>query len=235
MIDTVFSLIKLPLPEAKSGGWVPYPLFRGETSSLKHMGCHVSVLSAGFCPHPPHAHDEEELLIVLAGAAEIILAAAEDDAHPRIMTLEPGQFSYYPAWQHHTLRNPFSSAVTYLMFKWRNETGEGGMAPQVFDYRQHLHMEDGRPFSPRLVFEGSTRWLRRLHCHLTHLQPGAGYEAHADPHDVALLTLSGKLQINSAVLEPYGAGYFSAGQMHDMKNIGSEPAQYLVFEFDNRG
>src|SRR4029450_14038823 len=43
-------------------GWKSYPLFKGSTPILAGMSAHVSVLSPGHCPHPPHCHIEEEIL-----------------------------------------------------------------------------------------------------------------------------------------------------------------------------
>lgn len=81
------------------------------------MSSHVSVLSPGHSPHPPHSHVQEELLIVLKGEAEILIVESPDPARARVERLVPGYFVYYPAYQHHTLRNPAASPVTYLMFK----------------------------------------------------------------------------------------------------------------------
>src|SRR5262249_52002658 len=50
--------------------WRPYPFFNGYTANVEGMESHLSVLSAGHCPHLPHAHVEEELLLVLDGFAE---------------------------------------------------------------------------------------------------------------------------------------------------------------------
>jgi mannose-6-phosphate isomerase-like protein (cupin superfamily) len=233
MIDSIFAPVRLPLPEANSGGWLPYPLFSGATQSLSFMGCHISVLSPGHSPHPAHAHVEEEVLIVLAGTAEILIAESPNDPYPRLETLQPGQFSYYPAWQHHTIRNISNSPVTYLMFKWRSGSERvGDLEATVFDYRAGMQLVGHKTFSPTLVFEASTCWLNRLHCHVTRLQPAAGYQAHADPYDVALLMLSGRVEINSRIVEPHGIAFFSAGEMHDMKNASHGLAQYLVFEFE---
>ena len=67
--------------------------------------------------------------------------------------------------------------------------------------------------------------------HLTTLQPGAGYEAHADPYDVAIILFSGEVETVGERVKPLGVIYYSAGELHGMRNVGTVPATYLVFEF----
>lgn len=233
MIGCTAKRVGLPLAEGKSG-WAPYPLFSGPTPSLAFMGCHVSVLSPGCCPHPPHAHVEEELLLVLNGEANIEIASSPADRSPRVKTLVPGQFSYYPAWQHHTIRNRSSRPVTYMMFKWSaNAPGMmGGLRACVFDCRVQFATEDARAFAPIKIFDSPTGWLKRLHCHVTRLKPGAGYAPHVDSYDVAIVMLAGKVETIGRVLEPCDVVFYGAGELHGMRNVSQEPAAYLVFEFE---
>jgi oxalate decarboxylase/phosphoglucose isomerase-like protein (cupin superfamily) len=60
-------------------------------------------------------------LIVLDGQADLIIPDGLDDANARTEHLQKGSFVYYPAYQHHTIRNCSSKPITYLMFKWRGE------------------------------------------------------------------------------------------------------------------
>ncbi len=101
-------------------------MFNGATPIVEEMSCHVSVLSPLHSPHPPHAHEEEELLIALQGEAELIISDSPSTGHARTETLSPGSFIYYPAGQHHTIRNSGTSPITYLMFKWRGDVFTGG-------------------------------------------------------------------------------------------------------------
>lgn len=41
------------------------------------------------------------------------------------------------------------------------------------------------------LFKQATNYLGLLTCHVTVLQPGAGYEPHTDPYDVIILLLAG--------------------------------------------
>jgi mannose-6-phosphate isomerase-like protein (cupin superfamily) len=200
---------------------------------LPQMGCHVSVLAPGYSPHPPHAHAEEEILIVLDGEPDVTIASSPNDPAPRRKPLSRGQFSYYPAFQHHTIRNTSSRPVTYLMFKWSGadrQTAEA-LRPIVVNFQNALHEPDPRDFAPKLIFEKPTRYLKKLHCHLTRLKPSASYAPHKDPYDVALILLDGKIETIGSTLENSGVVYYSAGEMHGMKNVGTKDAIYLVFEF----
>jgi quercetin dioxygenase-like cupin family protein len=225
--------LALPLGEDPVKGWRPHPLFRGPTPLLERMGSHVSVLSPGHSPHPPHVHPEEELLIVLDGEAEIVLADDASGRHARTERLTAGSFSYYPSGQHHTIRNAATQPVTYLMFKW---IAAPSGAPRPLDTRI-VHAASVQPpagvngFGATRVFEQGTAYLRRLHCHLSVVQPGGGYDSHVDAHDVAIVVLSGRIETLGEVVGPCGVVYCGAGTPHGLTNPGDEPARYLVFEF----
>ncbi len=214
-------------------GWKPYKLFRGPTSIIDFMKAHVSVLNPGHCPHPPHCHVEEELLVVLGGEAEIVLPDGPNAEGARVERLTPGAFGYYPAYRYHTIRNASSAPVTYLMYKWQGPPlevenplstvvrGIGG--PSIRSTRKAMSQE--------VLFEGATAYLSKLHAHVTDLQPGAGYDPHADKYDVAILVFSGQIETLGQTVGPGGSIWYSAGQLHGMRNVGSEPARYLVVEF----
>lgn len=214
--------------------WRPYPQFKGRTGALSAMSCHISVLSPGHHPHPPHVHPEEELLLVIDGAVEIELADAPDGDGSRRHRLRPGMFSYYPATQHHTIHNVGDRPATYLMFKWRGGIVDVAAPLPTGIFACDFARPAGEPVKPvrqRLLFEQATHTLGKLHAHLTTLQPGAGYAAHADPYDVAILLFSGKVETVGERVRPFGLIYYSAGEPHGMRNVGATPADYLVFEF----
>ena len=233
MITTQIKTIRLPLTEDPVKKWRPYPLFSGPTPAHDQIACHVSVLSGGHSPHPPHQHREEELLVMLDGEADILIADRPQSEGARIERLRAGSFVYYPAFRrYHTIRNCLASPVTYLMFKWHAATGTTerplGTTFQHLDGSTPISSEG---FAPRLLFEHPTAYLTKLHAHLTDLQSDAGYPAHADGYDVAIVVLSGRLETLDRIAEPYDVIYYSAGELHGMKNVGDTPARYLVFEF----
>jgi mannose-6-phosphate isomerase-like protein (cupin superfamily) len=236
MVATAIHQFELPL-EHPPEPWVPYPAFRGPTRTFADMGCHASVLAAGHSPHPPHAHIEEELLIPLRGEAEITIAASPDDPSPRVERLRPGSFVYYPAWQHHTLRNPGTAPIAYLMFKWAAAPhGAGAPIPTgIFHFGDATPPAGADPVWSRRVFEGATAYLGTLHSHLTELAPGGGYEPHTDAYDVAIVTLEGTVETLGRRVEPMSVIYYGAGEPHGMRNAGIAPARYLVFEFHAPG
>src|SRR5262249_8342483 len=105
MITTKVYHLSLPLTEDPERRWKPYRMFNGATPIVEELSCHASVLSPGFTPHPPHSHEEEELLIALQGEAELVICDSPSTDHPHTERLSPGSFVYYPAGQHHTIRN----------------------------------------------------------------------------------------------------------------------------------
>ena len=183
MITTFARTVELPLAEDPVKRWRPFPQFRGPTSTLAGMSCHISVLSAGHSPHRPHIHAEEELLIVLDGAVEIELADDPGGANSRRRPMKPGMFSYYPATQHHTIHNTGAQPATYLMFKWCGAASgsETPLPASIFEHEQLVVPDKPAPMAVKLLFQQATDQLPKLHAHLTTLQPGGGYEAHADP------------------------------------------------------
>jgi mannose-6-phosphate isomerase-like protein (cupin superfamily) len=233
MITTFARTVELPLAEDPVKRWRPFPQFRGPTSTLAGMSCHISVLSAGHSPHRPHIHGEEELLIVLDGAVEIELADDPSSANSKRHPMKPGMFSYYPATQHHTIHNTGAQPATYLMFKWHGAAGgsETPLPASVFEHERMVVPNKPAPQAMKRLFQQATEQLPKLHAHLTTLQPGAGYEAHADPYDVAIILLSGEVETVGERVKPLGVIYYSAGELHGMRNVGTVPATYLVFEF----
>jgi len=216
-------------------GWIPYPLFHGPTPVAEAMESHVSVLSPGRWAHPPHCHIEEELLIVLRGEAEILIANSTDPAGARVERLLPGAFVYYPAYQFHTIRNASQAPVTYLMFKWQGEPLEVDqpLRTTIFDVGDPTLSP--APMAMRTLFEAPTGFLRKLHAHVTEVEPGAGYPEHVDEHDVAIVVFSGVVETLAQRAGAGGSIYYAAGEPHGLRNISSERARYLVFEFHADG
>jgi mannose-6-phosphate isomerase-like protein (cupin superfamily) len=233
VLSTAIRKIALPLDENRRNGWSPYHQFRGATRLLDGMNCHVSVLSPGHTPHPPHAHAEEELLIMLDGEAELVIT---DDAEASIRCVErirSGSFVYYPAHQHHTIHNPGEKPITYLMFKWaaRSCGSDRPLGTEIVHYDGIFAAEPAKPVWQRLLFQHPTSYLTKLHAHVTIMQPGAGYQPHSDPYDVAILVLSGQVKTLGRQVKPHGVIFYAAGELHGMENPGAQCARYLVFEF----
>ena len=225
------------LEEDERTGWNRYPIFRGSTRCMKKLSSHVSVLSAGIQPHPPHEHPEEELIVVLSGEAEIVKmddTAAQTTTRQRI---GPGSFVYHSAGQTHTIQSVGPEPATYLIFKWWTDVGESeepSLQSSIF------HLEDGatrsgsgstQAMARTRIVDSQTRYLRRLRSHVTTLQPGAGYPPHRDPYDVAIVVFSGTVETLGHRVGTRGVIFYAAGEPHGMRNVGVGPAKYLVFEF----
>jgi hypothetical protein len=81
-----------------------------------------------------------------------------------------------------------------------------------------------------MLFEGSTQYLRKLHSHVTVLEPGGGYEPHVDAYDVAIVVLEGALETIGGHAAPHDVIFYRAGEAHGMRNVGDGAARYVVFE-----
>lgn len=226
--------LRIPLVPDTEKGWKPYPIFSGSTADMRWLSCHASVLTQGQRPHPPHAHEEEEVLLVLAGEVDLILPDEQAPTVERRRRLRAGQFVYYPAHFVHTLQTVSEDPANYLMFKWyTDKTGaDSPLAFGQFDILQHTQdLEDEDGFRPRLIFEGPTAYLRRLHSHASTLTPGAGYEAHIDAYDVAIIVLQGEVETLGERVGAHSVIFYAAGEPHGMRNPGDVIAKYVVFEF----
>ena len=214
--------------------WQPFPLFRGRTAALDLMSCHAAILKPGFSPHLPHAHQDEELLIVLEGEADLLIADRRAFEGAQSVRVKAGDFAYYPAFQHHSIRNPGDRPVHYLMFRWNRAEAEapsGRLQPIVVHDPPPAEAKEGRGFTVRTLFEGRSQWLRKFHCHTSRIEAGAGYAPHADAYDVAILVQSGRVRTLGREAGPGDLIYYPAGEVHGMRNAGDEPAHYLVFEW----
>lgn len=241
MSNTVMSswIKELPqLEEDKKNGWKPYPIFSGSTHCLDELSSHMSILSPGFTPHEPHSHPEEELLIMLSGEAEIVRPNKEIKNIESREIIRPGSFVYYPAFQPHTINNVSEKPATYLMFKWQSQkTSKNNLLKnKIFSYKAPKKnlIESVDEISQTQIFENPTHYLDKLHCHITTLQPGAGYPPHDDSYDVAILLLEGIVETLSRQVNSQAVIFYATGEPHGMKNIGDIPASYLVFEFHRK-
>jgi quercetin dioxygenase-like cupin family protein len=235
-LSTWIRTLDLPLAEDKQSGWQPYPILRGTTPCLADLSCHASVLSPGKTPHEPHVHAEEEILLMLAGEADLLIVADEPVPTETRQRLRPGSFVYYPAHQRHTLHNPGPECATYLMFKWQSApaANNGSLETLIVEFLTNepsslISIANG--FLMTDVLNGGTRYLRTLHAHLTTLQPGAGYPPHEDAYDVAILTIGGTIETLGQQVGPNSVIFYAGGEPHGMKNVGTSPAVYVVFEF----
>lgn len=237
MLMSTIKNINLPLNEDPQTGWVPYPLFNGATRCMDSFSSHVSVLSPGFMPHLPHKHLEEELLILLSGEVDIVAPDGLSNRRETRKRIRPGFFMYYPAFKAHTIYNAGTQHATYLMFKWHKEGTSEKEIPldstliYYGDGIKNIDSEHTNEILHRIILEEQTEYLRKLHCHITALRPGSGYQPHSDAYDVAILLLNGMVETLDQKVGPHSVIFYAAGEPHGIRNIGGTTAIYLVFEF----
>ena len=223
--------LPLPLAEDAEKRWRGHRVFRGTTPILGALGCHVSVLSPGHSPHLPHAHPEEELLIVLDGEADLIISKDTQLEGAQVQRVKPGDFVYYPSYQHHTILASGEKPVTYLMFKWRGESTRARQTLPTTLFHYKLTPDEEKPRWSHHLFGQATNYLGLLTSHVTVLQPGVGYEPHVDHYDVAILLLAGTVETLGQTVTAPSVIFYQAGEPHGMRSVGTERARYLVFEF----
>ena len=211
-----------------------FNIFKGITKNLLDMSCHTSVLSPGHSPHAPHIHKEEELLILLSGSLDIILPDISSPVKNQCIHLKKGQLVYYPSGLSHTIQTAGEIPANYLIFRWNTvfKKNDPELSFNCFDLPvpgKQLIPKDG--FYTHRIFEGSTNYLQKFHCHISVLLPGAGYEPHSDIYDVSILVLEGEIETLDQRVKPYGVVFYSAGEPHGIYNPGTVAARYIVFEF----
>lgn len=224
------------LSAAHGKDFASFPHFWGGTPDITDIECHTSILAPGTSPHPLHQHIEEEILVVVSGEAELHVA---DDAvgtqNAERVRMGPGDFAYYPAYAHHTLTNAGDTPLLYSMLKWANygKPQDRRAAGRAF-VRAGEAIRSAEPGIGPELWQVRTRWLRRLHAHVSVLAPGEGYEPHADGYDVAIMLLSGSVEALGRTVSAPSLLYHPAGKLHGIRAVGTEPARYLVFELHGR-
>jgi mannose-6-phosphate isomerase-like protein (cupin superfamily) len=227
--------LDLPLERDVETGWKPHGLFRGSTADIGDLRCHVSVLEPGRSPHAPHRHDAEELLVIIDGQAELLVEDGGDPSGIRRHVVGSGTFAYYPVGFAHTIENTSAEPVTYCMLKWKGDARDVAtpLEARVVPLEPAADPTTGERAITD-VLDGETTYLRHLHAHATTLPPGVGYEPHRDSYDVGIVTLAGRVETLGDQVDAPGVVFYAAGEPHGMRNVGDEPAHYLVFELHGR-
>jgi quercetin dioxygenase-like cupin family protein len=226
--------LRLPLEADPAQGWNPQTLFTGSTRKVSQLGCHASALMPGCCPHPPHTHPEEELLLLLAGELDLLLPDGQDLQKTARQHILPQQLLYYPLGFHHTIKTGSSEPANYIMLKWRRKRAAHARAICHGPYDLRARASDTQVqegMRRRLVFEGTTAYLKKLHCHVTTLSPQAGYAAHADHYDVIIVVLEGEVETLERRASAHSVIFYAAGEPHGLRNPSrTQDAHYVVFE-----
>lgn len=233
-LDSQVYPLRLPLLISEDEKIKSLQLFDGITKNLSEISSHVSILSPGFNPHSLHSHKEEELIILLLGNIDLIVPDATSPGATKSIPVKKGQFVYYPSYFNHTLKAAGEENAVYLMFKWHTYRRNTNPFPDYgcFDiYEQFRHLDIEENQSTKLIFEFMTGYLKRLHCHISILLPGAGYKPHSDIHDTAIVVLENEVETLGKKAKPYDVIFYQAGKLHGMHNPGPAISKYIVFEF----
>lgn len=231
LVPAVFHASPAPDPDTRpeANGWSYRHLFGGCTPNADVFAAHVSTLMPGMTPHPPQGHEEEEIKVMLNGEASLTLPEVAG-SH----ALRTGDFVHFPYWLTHTLTSLASTPIHYVVIKWRGTSSRPKDTCLPYG-KFSTNVETGsEPFATRLACEGPTVFLRKLHVHTTTLAPGAGYEAHADAHDVLIVVMEGVVETMGLRACATDLVLCPAGFAHGMKNVGENTARYLVIELHGR-
>jgi mannose-6-phosphate isomerase-like protein (cupin superfamily) len=231
--SAIFAAPREPLDPSRLG-WASHSHFRGFTAGLADLICHMSALQHGKCPHQPYQHPEEEIFLVLEGEVEMHFPELRHQGKHR-QKMQAGDLTYIPGGLYHTLTTTSVEPARYVMLRWISDPlGEmPPLKPGVFTIPAPLSSEahSASGWSSAMVFEGATTYLSKLHCHVTLMDPGAGYEPHIDGYDVVLIILEGEVSCFGGIAGAGAVIFCAAGEPHGLKNAGSVPARYLVLEF----
>lgn len=212
-------------------------LFDGATATSADFSAHMTFLPPGKSPMQPHKHADDELIVPIEGELEVLMT---DSRGPLKEHIGPGKFVFNAADQPHAVSGISEKRSRYLVLKWT------GRAPQPFEaevgssvfsfHKAHRHHLKGEPknFQAETILEGATRNLKKFHSHASTLMPGAGYPAQKDPIDIAIVLMQGTVKTLDVQATAPAMFFYPAGRPHGLENAGTEPAQYIVFEFHGR-
>jgi mannose-6-phosphate isomerase-like protein (cupin superfamily) len=195
-------------------GFQMHPIYQGPAPSVSEFECHFSTLQAGEMPHTPHHHREEELIILMSGQLVVIRVDPDTGEHTEHPVAQ-GEMVYHASESIHTLRSEGPGPARYLILKWGGAATPGPQTvfpSKTVPYEQSFagHAQSAEGFTSTVVFESPTRYLRKLHCHVSTVQPGAGYDAHDDNYDVAIVLLKGTVETAEQRVEAPSVIYYSA-------------------------
>jgi mannose-6-phosphate isomerase-like protein (cupin superfamily) len=222
--------------DLNSDFWKIHHFRRCYPGNMYELSAHASILKPGRPPHEPHTHVQEELIVILAGSVQILTSVG--DVKPRSSSpVAPGSIVYHDSNRAHTIRSVGSEPAIYVCLKWAGKRRGEKISPlQTAIFLPELDLKKGpHEFETKMIFESPTEFLSKLHCHMSLLQPGAGYAPHRDAHDVVIVLLGGTVETLGKRVGTKGIIFYRAGEPHGMKNVGDAEARYIVFEFHRQG
>jgi uncharacterized RmlC-like cupin family protein len=203
------------------------------TGGLLKIYCHASATAKNHSPHKPHAHKEEEILFLLSGSVNLIHPDSNDLIKNRNINLKAGQFVYYPAYFSHTFKTTSDVPANFLALQWNanSKNNNSGLSFAYFSIPDNLDNQKNKKFLFKTLFEDSTLYLKKLHCHTSVISPGGGIKTHRDIYDVVSIILEGKVETLGKKATPYDVIFYPTGKPHGIYNKGNNIAREVVFEF----
>lgn len=118
---------------------------------------------------------------------------------------------------------------------FKGQASSTGVLPSKVYPFESLRVQSSGPNAFRPVFEGSTHEGFRIALHETDLAPGARpHPPHHHPNEEIFLVREGTLVVtiggHDSTLRSGDVAYVSSGEEHSIRNSGSNPARYFVFE-----
>lgn len=225
--------LKIPLSLSKDEKFKFFPIFSGITDGLLEFSCHLSTHAKGHSPHDPHTHNEEEILFLLSGSINLIHPDSNDLIKNENMDLKEGQFVYYPAHFSHTFIATSNIPANCLALQWKtnSKNKNSGLNLNYFSVPDNLDNKENKKFLIKTLFEDSTLYLEKLHCHTSVISPGGGIKTHRDIYDVVSIMLEGEVETLGKKVTPYDVIFYPTGKPHGISNRGDNIAREVVFEF----
>ncbi len=220
----------------QSHSWKIYHFRRCYPRNVYALTAHASILKTGSIPHKPHIHNEEELIVILSGSVQI---QTLDDNDKLITSIPIGSASivYHDSKKPHTIHSVGSEPAIYVCLKWtgRRTNQKAAFLESSIFLPKYEDEKGSSPFRINKIFQSPTEFLTKLRCHVSLMEPGAGYAPHRDPHDILIVLLDGTVETLGQTIGPQGIIFYHAGEPHGMRNVGNTLARYVVFEFHRRG
>ncbi len=232
LTSSVYNL-KIPITLSKNEKCKFFPIFRGMTAGLLEISCHLSAHVKGNSPHDPHTHNEEEILFLLSGSVKLIHPDINDLIKNKKMDLKEGHFVYYPAHFSHTFIATSDIPANCLALQWKtnSKNKNSGLNFAYFSIPENLDNKKNKKFLVKTLFEDSTLYLKKLHCHTSVISPGGGIKTHRDIYDVISIILEGEVETLGKKATPDDVIFYPTGKPHGLYNRGDNIAREVVFEF----
>lgn len=177
-------------------------------------------------------------MLLLSGEVDVILPKEQSLGKNQKKRLKANHLVYYPSYFSHTLQTVSPEPANYLMLKWSSFPHSKQKSQLKFGHFNLFDFFDDIRIKKRLnlnvIFEGTTKYLEELQCHVSILKPKTGYSPHVDSYDVAIILLEGEVETLGTGAKPHSVIFYEAGEPHGMFNPGESVAKYVVFEFHGK-